>query len=1744
MARKSRSVLAFALSAALALGTIPTPALAEMAEEAMGTVEAAAPAMTDRTAKPSSSAPAGQATTVDEGELGTDGAPTTPNEPAPAPATEAPADTIAELGVQSEATPAPATPSPAVLSAQAAPADLATQSTLASGTWGSCPWELDSNGVLTVFPGEGENTNIHPSEIHQGEFFAQSPWYENRFDITAVRMVEQDGAKVVLPSNCTNLFAFLVKAKTIDLSGADTSHVENMEHFFYECPDLTSIDFSGWDSSNVTNMSSMFEHCLDLTSLNISGWDTSKVQDMSEMFKRNDYITALDLSGWNTAAVTNFSEMFNGCSALSSLNVSGWDTSAVTSSADMFTSCSSLARLVVGDGFTLHGAIPANTVNDVDGWYSDALHRLLTTDEFVARTRVADTYTKRPVDGDTDISNATVTLPATSYAYDGKAKTPAPTVKLGDTTLTEGTDYGVTYTNNIHIGTATVTIQGWGAYKGTCTATFQIAADVSGARVSYIPDKTYTGSAFTPPVSVTLDGRALNADTDYDVSYSNNVNAGTATVTIRGKGDYVGSKNVGFRITRMPIEAPVAVTGLVYDGTERTGVPEGEGYELSGDIVRKDVGTYTAIVRPDGNHMWEGGSTDALQLGWSIAPKSVTISGKTVTKVYGMPDPELVSAEGLVGEDTVSYAVYRVPGEGCGEYEISLYGVENQGNYTVTYTPGKLTIVQANISDTEVDPIATQMYTSFRVEPKPVVRMGSATLVEDTDYDLSYENNEHKGVDTASVTITGKGNYTGSKTLRFSIGSRDLSFATISLDRELIPASEVPAEPTVTAYIDGSWENLAEHRDFTVSYHDNDKVGQAKAVVVGMGDWAGTVELPFEIAEKVDISDPRSHAQFWTLGEDGSGCTSFLYRGAPVRPKVSMGPNPLARGNMVEGRDYEVSYLACDGPGNATAVVRGIGDYTGEQRIAYTIMNSSGLSLSNATVTLENPNATLPSESGGERLNVYLRKDGVDPKPVPRVTVGGATLVEGVDYEVDYQYEGHSSNDQSQRDMGLCIVRGINGASGEAQCAFCVVDRIDVAWLNLSESDLEQPQYHWEDEPVEPKLIPRDDFKEGRDYSLSYSNNDDYEVFCHVTVTGQGRYYGSATIDAFITKDLFFTPYSDCELEVVEPEGGIVYDGSEKRPEVRLVDPWTGKALVENLDYSVSYADNVAAGTAVARVRPAAATTRYAGYIETTFQIAKAPSAMTAAVVRPQILVSRDPLADQVVSSSNITVSGATRHETYENVSADATAKGFSIGMGTGFLTVPKGTSAGTYRLDVKVTDEGDQNHAGKAVTLSYDVVVGNHISPATATLDGTDWSAVYDPVYYAAKNPDVADWAKGTDGTIDGNKLLGHFVNSGRKEGRASKAGFELASYYNANADLRRAYGTDWARYYDHYRASGKREGRACAGVTALRGAVTSRDGVDWAPVYDALLYAQRNPDVASWATRKFSSGSVLDDAALLSHFVNSGTKECRSGKASFDVRSYYNANPDLRASFAGTSDWSKYYRHYATSGAREGRRCAGTGELVGSVNVLNGTNWSAVYDRVTYGQRNADIATWATRKCGSATVLDDYAMLSHFVNNGRKEGRSAKASFELASYFNANPDLRRAFGTDWARYYDHYRGNGQREGRTCAGVRELRGAATTAENVNWAPVYDALYYAQHNSDVANWARRRFASGSVLDDAALLSHFVNSGTKEARASKAGFDVRAYKSKNADLASAFGSDWKSYYRHYAKFGVNEHRACV
>ena len=146
------------------------------------------------------------------------------------------------------------------------------------------------------------------------------------------------------------------------------------------------------------------------------------------------------------------------------------------------------------------------------------------------------------------ISKASVTLSTSTYAYDGKAKKPGVTVKLSGKTLKNGTDYTVSYSNNIKVGTAKVTITGKGNYTGSVSKTYSIKNNFKKATVSGISTKAFTGKNITQSITVKYNGKTLKNGTDYTVSYSSNKKIGTATVKIAGKGSYTGTITKTFKI--------------------------------------------------------------------------------------------------------------------------------------------------------------------------------------------------------------------------------------------------------------------------------------------------------------------------------------------------------------------------------------------------------------------------------------------------------------------------------------------------------------------------------------------------------------------------------------------------------------------------------------------------------------------------------------------------------------------------------------------------------------------------------------------------------------------------------------------------------------------------------------------------------------------------------------------------------------------------------------------------------------------------------------------------------------------------------------------------------------------------------------------------------------------------------------------------------------------------------------------
>ena len=135
--------------------------------------------------------------------------------------------------------------------------------------------------------------------------------------------------------------------------------------------------------------------------------------------------------------------------------------------------------------------------------------------------------------------------------YNGNEQKPGVTVSLNGAKLQEGTDYTVTYENNVNAGVAKATVKGIGRYEGLVEKTFEIGkADISDATID-IDTQTYTGGPINPAPRVKMGSKNLILEEDYVITgYENNTEPGTATLTIEGRGNYEGGATGNFDITR------------------------------------------------------------------------------------------------------------------------------------------------------------------------------------------------------------------------------------------------------------------------------------------------------------------------------------------------------------------------------------------------------------------------------------------------------------------------------------------------------------------------------------------------------------------------------------------------------------------------------------------------------------------------------------------------------------------------------------------------------------------------------------------------------------------------------------------------------------------------------------------------------------------------------------------------------------------------------------------------------------------------------------------------------------------------------------------------------------------------------------------------------------------------------------------------------------------------------------------
>lgn len=359
------------------------------------------------------------------------------------------------------------------------------------------------------------------------------------------------------------------------------------------------------------------------------------------------------------------------------------------------------------------------------------------------------------------------------FVYTGSAITPDSfEVALNGTKLEKDSDYEiVSYASNIKAGKkASVKIKGIGKYTSTKTFRFEITrADIHDVSAEISSAAEYQPSGAVPEMKLTYEGNLLKAGTDYTVKYSGARTAGSVVSwTISGKGNFAGTLDGTFTVEKKELSGTVLTANDIVRSTSKKGT------YYQAKVNLKDGGKALGVKDYDKASVTYTYEQDT-RVQVPVASKTL----RTVLRLAGDPvGPADIPVAGSVIRITVSAAENgNYTGSASGTYRILPAGhLISAASVKFNVTKDDGTVVQQKSLTKQYTGKAVvlkeeDLYLTLKVD-------GSTYVLTSADYEIvSYANNIKKG--TASVTIRGKGDFGGTKTIKFKIGSQKLSLLSI-----------------------------------------------------------------------------------------------------------------------------------------------------------------------------------------------------------------------------------------------------------------------------------------------------------------------------------------------------------------------------------------------------------------------------------------------------------------------------------------------------------------------------------------------------------------------------------------------------------------------------------------------------------------------------------------------------------------------------------------------------------------------------------------------------------------------------------------------------------------------------------------------------------------------------------------------------------------------------------------------------
>ena len=635
-----------------------------------------------------------------------------------------------------------------------------------------------------------------------------------------------------------------------------------------------------------------------------------------------------------------------------------------------------------------------------------------------------------------DLSTVNVSIPEQAY-QNGAIVTVAPSVA----TYTDKTTGEVLKLAGDVVITSTATTQGVHDVtvspatnntnvEGSTTAKLSVAASsLSTAKFSgqsYAEQaEEYTGEQITKDlsklgtVSITdVNGtHNLVKDVDYKVEFGKNINAGVGTVTIVGLGSYVGStKTVTFTINPAVVDTKT-VTVSKYVEKKDTTTPS-DYKDAMGLVVKAKNANGKEFALTEGtDYVVEKykftNSADADTTTGEVGDKV-----KVVLKTTAKDNHKYLKNTNFIVKD--------------GEEAI----------YSSTIT--KTTLKSENIKLKKT----AYTYTGAAIKPDFDVVV-DGRVINPTEYKIkSLTNNVNAG--TATMVITGTDGTFTSKTdasITFTIEAADASKLVASVGSQTYTGYSI--QPPVTA---ATLNNVAINvkDNFTVTYGENVAMGEGTITLTPKnGNFTGTKTITFKITgqmlENGDFKfydanglkiDNLSHTY------DGTAYTpaKTVFDTANTKVKKYDNSNWESVGTLTEGTDYEIKYVdntygkkdSSDKKqyGVVLAIAKGTygGNYTdsttGVTNGVYT--DAEGNKIENVIYAERFEIGTLTIKDSNISVANGVYAGGLPVKPVVVVNVGGKTLVEGTDYELEYGANDDRTKVTTTKSLTVKVV-GKNG---------------------------------------------------------------------------------------------------------------------------------------------------------------------------------------------------------------------------------------------------------------------------------------------------------------------------------------------------------------------------------------------------------------------------------------------------------------------------------------------------------------------------------------------------------------------------------------------------------------------------------------------------------------------------------------------------------------------------------------------